>query len=47
MVAGAERLPASSTAYTSIVFTMPSVNYIVNKTGMERVADHADLADDA
>ena len=26
MVAGAERFPASSTAYTSIVFTMPRVS---------------------
>ena len=33
MVAGAERLPASSTAYTSIVFTMPSVRYMVNWCG--------------
>ena len=33
MVAGAERFPASSTAYTSIVFTMPSVRYMVNWCG--------------
>ena len=33
IVAGAERFPASSTAYTSIVFTMPGVRYMVNWGG--------------
>ena len=33
MVAGVDRLPASSTAYTSILLTMPSVRYMVNWWG--------------
>ena len=33
IVAGVERFPASSTAYTSIVFTMPGVRYMENWRG--------------
>jgi hypothetical protein len=36
IVAGAERFPTSSTAYTAIVFMMPGVKYMVNRRSTGR-----------